>query len=175
VIGAAATAIAVPLINAAFAPRGDQRRFNNERRQRDLDERRALLDDGAHALIDYIDATSSLVGRFAFSPSSGETRKMDFYMDKLDASIAAKALAYSLNRRLVIRLGRTNDVVVVYGHVLKMLDEATTDVGTRITERTLNRPDGREELLVRQGALRRSWDAGHERFLDTATDLVGSP
>ncbi|HET6506756.1 MAG TPA: hypothetical protein VFG42_08200 [Baekduia sp.] len=175
VVGATATAIAVPLINGAFAARADRRKFEHERHEKDLDERRALLDDCAHALTTYIEATRDLLGRYVFShPANAEARDLDFYMAAIDANIAAKAHAYALNRRLVIRLGRHSDVVVAYGNVLKLLDEATTDIATRITERTANKPDRRDDLVVAQDSMNASWYEAHERYLDAATKSVGS-
>lgn len=107
VIGATSTAIAVPLINALYAKRADERRFAHERREKDLDERRALLDDCAQALSKYIETTRGVTGRFAFiDATQPEARKLEFYMESLEANMAAKERAYELNRRLLIRLGR---------------------------------------------------------------------
>ena len=176
VIGATSTAVAVPIINGFFAAQADERRCGNERRQKDLDERRALLDDCAHALTDYVEATRSLTGRFAFSdPRTSEARTFASYEQAIDASILAKQCAYALNRRLVIRLGRDHEVVVAYGAVLRPLDEATADIALRISHREHGRPDGREEIMVRMSADEAVWSGANEQYLDAATGLVGSP
>jgi hypothetical protein len=176
VIGATSTAIAVPLINGWYAKRADERRFGHERRQKDLDERRVLLDDCAHALTEYIAATSAMMSRYAFAdPKVAEARDLNFYMESIDKNIAAKLHAHALNRRLLIRLGRQSDVVIAYGEALKLLDKSTTEIGTRITERTAGKPDRRDEVIPFMGKFDEAWDGARDRFLDAATTLVGSP
>lgn len=176
VIGTTSTAIAVPLINGWYAKRSDERRFANERRQGDLEERRALLDDCAQALTDYISATGSVMSRYAFAdPKIPEALDLDFYMETLDKNIVAKVHAYALNRRLLIRLGRGREVVVAYSEALALLDKSTTEIATRIAERTGGKPDRRDEVIPFMDKLQASWDSAQDRFLDAATNLVGSP
>lgn len=66
-------------------------------------------------------------------------------------------------------------MAVLYGNALKMLDEATTDIATRITRRSVGQPDGREAVFAGMTQSQANWDSAHDRYLDAATALVGSP
>ena len=169
--GLAATA-AAPWLAGVVQRSSDRQRLQLERADRDLDERRELLDRSAETLWTYIQAVGNVVARAAFT----EQWDKETFDQALDPMLAAKDEAYSTNRRLVIRLGRTSPVVTAYGRGLKLCDERVAVVAQGV------RPEGPADPLPTRMSLlsedeqhkRDRWSA-YEAFLDAATELVGSP
>jgi prefoldin subunit 5 len=170
-----AVGIGTPLLASRRESQQEERRFRNERLTKDLDELREVLDNAAEGLSTYIDAARDLAARYAFD----ESNQLSDFMPYLTASVDAKKASYVLNRRLVIRLGRGHYVVKAYGVGIRLLDEAATDIATRITKRTsaltADTRDERLRFVAGQEARDHSFYEANDRYLDAATKLVGSP
>lgn len=162
VIGSASTAIAVPLINAAFQASGDRRRSRQEREAKDLDELRMILDHAAQTAFEF---TRLLV---AFENlASQDYRPLG---QKRQVLAERRMTLYTDNGRLVIRRGRNDRVVKAFGGWLESVDRVLAEFD-RIWG-----PNG-EPVIYSDEELDRlakeHWHA-YEAFLDAAQALVGS-
>lgn len=164
------TAVGVPVVNALAAAKADARRYRHERDARDLDELRDLLDEIALAIADYIGAAIALESTHA-SISDREPPLIPHAEPALQSMRDAAARSHTLNRRLIIRLGRNHRAVTALGVALKRLDEAASAVTYALA---VDQPREREEPAAMMDR-RMSWYEAHERYLDAACDLVGSP
>lgn len=164
------TAVGVPVVNAVAAAKADARRYRHEREARDLDELRDLLDDAALSISGYI-ATAIALESAHGTVSDREPPLLPHAEARLNAMRDAASQSHTLNRRLVIRLGREHRAVTALGLCLKRLDEA---MGAVSTDLALDVPREKEDPVVLV-ARRMSWHEAHEHFLDVACELVGSP
>lgn len=167
--------IVTPWLTGRLEEKRESRRFLRERIVSDFDELRVLLDHAAEALNAYMFATRSLTGRYTFL----DAMDMDVYKPEMDANIDAREAIYALNRKLVIRLGREHPVVTKFGDALKLLDEASMGAARGISGRTHRGepilPWHIENYAKREQEREERSAEAHERFLDAATALVGSP
>jgi hypothetical protein len=181
VAGIAGTAL-TPLIAGRVQRGSDQRRFAAERADRDLDERRALLDTAAQELSSFIEAVEKGLQTSALEQDwSHET-----WHETIEPMRRHRDGVHVMNQRLVIRLGRRNPVVTAFGTATALSDRAagvmmqrvamTTDAALRAVaagemELKALGHTALEEDGPRVAALR----AAHDAFLDAATALVGNP
>ena len=113
----------------------------------------------------------TLEARFMF----GRSADLNFYLEAITDVGTAKTEAYSMNRRLVIRLGRTHAVSAAFSRCLSLWDEGGTHIGTSVTKRTSGHGDQMDQFLPGFDARKVARQEAQEGFLDAATGLVGSP
>lgn len=171
IIATATTGLGGPFVAGWLASKREARSFGNERLQRDFDEIRGLLDQGAEALTKYANAVETLEARFMFDRSTD----LNSYLEAITDTATARTDAYAMHRRLVIRLGRTHAVSAAFSRCLNLWDEGGTHVGTCITKRTGGYGDQMDQFLPGSDARKVARQETQEAFLDTATGLVGSP
>jgi hypothetical protein len=165
------TTATAPLISGRVQRLADKRRVALERSERDLDDRRQLLEEAAEVLSSYIDTTSGVIARAAFT----EHWEKETFDKAVDPLVSAKKRAYAINRRLVIRLGRQCEVVTSYGAVLRICDEMSSAAVERFvrTEGAARPLDDRMTFVASDEADSRSRWEKYEAFLDAATRFVG--
>ena len=169
VVGLFSTA-AAPWVSGRVQRAGERQRVQLERGQRDLEERRVLLDLAAEAASTYVEAVSNAMARVAYTDAWDRAA-----FDKaIDPVLAAKAAAYRINRRLVIRLGRQSLVVTTFGLVLRRCDEDIVHAAEQLRPEGPARPVQDRFALLADDDPRKAlrWEA-YEGFLDAATELVG--
>ncbi len=158
-----AVGVGIPLINAVAQAKADARRYDNDRRSKDVDELRGLLDESAGMTYEFTRKLTTLERRSASGHTGlGEARN----------HLAEERLRLAmLNGRLVMRLHRDHAVVRSFGSWLKAVDDALDEFDR------LYWPTGEpivgtdEELAARASAYWRKY----ESFLDAAQNLVASP
>ena len=159
--------------NWVYQARSERRRFERERVAADLDELRALLDEGARALTRYDETRAALLHaawrRASVSPDEdpdGAEEARGQFWAAHEANRAAHRDGDDIELRLLIRLGR-REVVAAFGTALVYIaaDSAAVPV-----ERVADTDDP----VLTDDHFNRRYEA-RGRYLREATSLVGSP
>jgi hypothetical protein len=172
---AGAATVAAPWVAAAFEARRQTERLAHERRVRDVDELRALLDDAAD-LLDRLSHTTAELSGSVFTASVGATREAwtRFVNERRDV-LRHRA-------RVAIRLGTDSKVTKAFDLAVEMLSEVSREISSKLTHASLRGRAPHEQLaqetmqdiFKKVPPLRHKYELAVQGFIDAARDVVGT-
>jgi hypothetical protein len=157
IIAGATTTLGVPIVSARF----ERDRRREERRDREVDAVRAVLNEGSLILEKLMASMQSLV-----------LAKADLLTDTRPASeifAEQQQEAQAITARLAILLGRFDEATIAFRDA-----SAAYDKMEGIFDRLIGRKIDVEQAGAEMGLAAAEYAEGRNRFVDQATTLVGS-
>jgi hypothetical protein len=172
---AGAATVAAPWVAAVHEAKRQAQRFDHERRVRDVDELRALLDSAAD-LLDHLSYTVADLTGSALVASVGEAREAwtRFINERRDV-LRHRA-------RVAIRLGTESKVTKEFDLAVEMLSKISREISTKLTGASIQGRGSHEKLpqetvqhiFGRVPPLRNKYELAVSGFIDAAQQLAGT-